>query len=366
MFNHIYELNKSRVPGLDLVRSLAILLVLIAHSRTLLKPFGFQIEYMSIAGFFGVEMFFVLSGFLIGGILLRMTKNRELSLRDVRIFWIRRWFRTLPNYYLILAINLVLFSFISELEFDWRFLFFVQNFITPHPLFFAEAWSLSIEEWFYLIFPIVVFLLIRLSAFEKHTILFSCLLMISGCLGLRIIHYFWMNPEWAYGFRQITPLRLDAIAVGILTRYFVEKTNFISSKWTLILFILFLIHISFHYYNFILGKSTELVGFYSKTFYFLSVSTAFALMILLVRDIKLRSSKITKWIIVISTISYSMYLIHYNLVLYLLKKFFRPDSPIESIAVVSAYFLITFYISGSLYLFFERPITLLRDKIAKE
>lgn len=97
--------ESKRVFGLDLMRSVAILLVLLSHTLMLFRFQYPMTGWGALSGILGVELFFVLSGFLIGGILLR---SFEKSCRgyDLLHFWRQRWFRTLPNYYLFLIINL--------------------------------------------------------------------------------------------------------------------------------------------------------------------------------------------------------------------------------------------------------------------
>jgi peptidoglycan/LPS O-acetylase OafA/YrhL len=101
------ENGKTRAFGLDLARAAAILLVLVAHSSHLWGPYfqsmGIDVARTSLlAGVEGVELFFCLSGFLIGGLLLEID-SRGGSASAVKIFLIRRWMRTLPLYYLTLA-----------------------------------------------------------------------------------------------------------------------------------------------------------------------------------------------------------------------------------------------------------------------
>src|SRR5262245_39179853 len=96
--------STDRVFGLDVLRAAAVSMVLVAHARYLVMPLLPSAACLSIFGFLGVELFFVLSGFLIGGIILR-TFPEVPRLPTLGHFWIRRWFRTLPNYYLFLALN---------------------------------------------------------------------------------------------------------------------------------------------------------------------------------------------------------------------------------------------------------------------
>ncbi|MBT8377560.1 MAG: acyltransferase family protein, partial [Bacteroidia bacterium] len=101
--------QSQRIFGLDVVRAIAILLVLISHSTILIFPESnsnavFAIQFF---GTIGVDIFFVLSGYLIGRILLKQLQTQDFSFKNVLYFWIRRWFRTLPNYYLILIVNII-------------------------------------------------------------------------------------------------------------------------------------------------------------------------------------------------------------------------------------------------------------------
>lgn len=151
-------MRTERIFGLDLLRAIAIICVLIAHTTFIISEKldnAFTYEF----GFLGVEFFFVLSGFLIGGILIKLTTSEGgLSFEKIKSFWIRRWFRTLPNYYLIFvfsSINEVLYRHHYDSHF-LTFLIFSQNFTSPPPPFFNVSWSLSIEEWFYVTFPILM------------------------------------------------------------------------------------------------------------------------------------------------------------------------------------------------------------------
>jgi len=103
----VYINYQHRIFGLDVIRTIAILLVLLSHSTLLLFPENNHISLTAIRffGTIGVDLFFVLSGYLIGGLLLRQIRNGKTAFKNFMYFWIRRWFRTLPNYILILAFN---------------------------------------------------------------------------------------------------------------------------------------------------------------------------------------------------------------------------------------------------------------------
>ncbi|MCE2742657.1 MAG: acyltransferase family protein, partial [Fluviicola sp.] len=101
-------MNNERNFGLDLIRFIAIILVVIVHSSFFLN----QNFINSIYIIDGVDLFFVLSGFLIGKIIINniIVKNK-IEFKDVKSFLIRRWLRTIPNYVLFLIINIVLIYF---------------------------------------------------------------------------------------------------------------------------------------------------------------------------------------------------------------------------------------------------------------
>lgn len=130
-----------RTFGLDLLRAIAILIVVINHGGWMLEKADSNFPWIPLIN--GVELFFVLSGFLIGGILIKTIQTTpQLTISTLGNFWIRRWLRTLPNYYLILGLNiLVVFSgVINEdfTQFNWKFFLFLQNFSEPFYGFFGN------------------------------------------------------------------------------------------------------------------------------------------------------------------------------------------------------------------------------------
>jgi len=136
------ELKQERIFGLDILRALAILFVVIGHgivyfseeTRTFLSWFIFD----------GVSVFFVLSGFLIGGILVKLLEKNRGSVSKMLLldFWVKRWFRTLPNYFLVLILLFVLNCCFTN---DFSpgtikpYLIFSQNLFTSHPDFFYRS-----------------------------------------------------------------------------------------------------------------------------------------------------------------------------------------------------------------------------------
>src|SRR5690606_36478664 len=154
-------MSANRIFGLDLLRAIAILMVIFGHGMQLVPDLGQLAKFLDTFFYLGVEFFFVLRGFLIGGILMK-TISTSSTFSDIFPFWKRRWWRTLPNYYLFLFLNFLGFGLLKEgFRFDWSYLVFLQNFTTPNSGFFSVSWSLAVEEWFYLFVPLVYFFALR-------------------------------------------------------------------------------------------------------------------------------------------------------------------------------------------------------------
>jgi len=148
----------SRLPGLDLLRAVAIVWVMLTHGGM----FGLigDDNWFAGYGWMGVDLFFALSGYLIAGQLLRPFARGEAP-RYSR-FFARRLLRTLPAYLVVVALYF-LFPVLQDrdrIQPLWRFLTFTQN-LGPNPAgkSFSHAWSLCVEEQFYLVLPMVVALL---------------------------------------------------------------------------------------------------------------------------------------------------------------------------------------------------------------
>lgn len=150
--------TRERQPGLDLLRALAIVLVVSYHAGI----YGFALPYRwHRFGWIGVDLFFVLSGYLIARQLLGpLALGRPLR---VGRFFARRALRILPAYLVILAVYFLIPSWreFPEIPPLWKFLTFVQNIGLRGGTAFSHAWSLCIEGQFYLILPFVLLTVVR-------------------------------------------------------------------------------------------------------------------------------------------------------------------------------------------------------------
>jgi peptidoglycan/LPS O-acetylase OafA/YrhL len=142
--------------GLDLARFMAIASVVAVHCFSVFLGMAHRPTPMAIVvgGMFGVELFFVLSGFLIGRLLFDIV-DTDPTPRGWAIFMVRRWLRTLPLYFVWLVLVAVVLPGPTHLL---RYMTLTQNLAWPMPAdhWFNESWSLAIEEWFYILFSVAL------------------------------------------------------------------------------------------------------------------------------------------------------------------------------------------------------------------
>ena len=130
------------------------------------KSNAFIPTLFGLFGFWGVELFFVLSGFLIGSILYKTFINENFILKSVFHFLKRRWFRTLPNYYLVLILNILIAFFLGfSIENTGSYFLFLQNFASKSPAFFFFFFFFLIESYifFFLLFFLFFFVFFLLK-----------------------------------------------------------------------------------------------------------------------------------------------------------------------------------------------------------
>ncbi len=199
---------KVRDPNLDLLRAVAIVLVVAYHVSQRLPIDNAAVNSLLQKGALGVDLFFVISGYLIGGLYWREKQlNRSVGL--IR-FWLRRSLRTLPPYMAALGLAWVLAYAHRREPFDWRFLLLVQNYFEKIP-FFLVSWSLCIEEHFYLGMPLL------LGVLRGRVALVSLLIVgLAGPVCLRFLHQLYTpdlsGPGYSYA---ATHLRLEGLTLGV-------------------------------------------------------------------------------------------------------------------------------------------------------
>ena len=372
------SLKDNRIFGLDILRSVAILLVLYYHSRSLLAGF-FQfrlfsnfIAFSDLTGVFGVEIFFALSGFLIGRIIIKDCLSDNYKFRTVITFWIKRWCRTLPLYYILLGITFFVWKYFYNTQFDISYLFFLQNMFGIRPDFFAESWSLSIEEWSYILIPLFLFisrLLIKMNRKNLFKLLLAYLLL---CLlyKIYILKALGISVYNIESLRTIVVFRLDAIIYGIIAAFIYKYTSFYSRHYKLIMIfsIIFMIFnyvvIRLSYAPFYLSK-IELYNMYVNycALSFTNISVALLVPCMMIVTFERVSLFFKKGVTFISKISYSIYLTHYSLIFVPFFKHLAPQTILKSFLYFCYYILIVIVLSAITYQVIEKTFIQLRDTL---
>jgi peptidoglycan/LPS O-acetylase OafA/YrhL len=216
-----------RIPELDGLRGIAIGMVVVFHYFIVPQTarHGSALAYALVPGrlaWTGVDLFFVLSGFLIGGILM----DARRSSNYFRVFYTRRFYRIVPIYSVLLVIACILVSLVHHglsLGLNWvtrdelplvPYIFYIQNFWmafrnSPGSFLLAVTWSLAIEEQFYLTLP----LLIRILAGARLTSVIVVGIFAAPILRISL-HTIW--PQNASSYFVLMPCRADALLLGVL------------------------------------------------------------------------------------------------------------------------------------------------------
>ncbi|MCG8415143.1 MAG: acyltransferase, partial [Pseudomonadales bacterium] len=213
------SLNNSRhIAGLDGLRGIAILSVLVYHLF-----FYFFADYLPLVagGFLGVDLFFVLSGFLITYLSLQEFETRQ-SLH-IGKFYLRRVLRLIPALAVFLLVMVIVFAITGELQGSGRFffsvLFYFHNwmvyFTLQTPEVFGHLWSLSIEEQFYIFWPFVLLVILRLLPSKVTMIVL--LLIVCGVAFLRF--KLWEGVDSWLQLYLRTDMRIDGFCAGALTAF---------------------------------------------------------------------------------------------------------------------------------------------------
>ncbi|WP_298556199.1 acyltransferase [uncultured Algibacter sp.] len=364
---------KNRIFGLDVLRAIAILMVLFSHSTLLLFP-NQQHLLITIIQFFGtigVDLFFVLSGYLIGTIILKQLQKGKTKFKDFCYFWMRRWFRTLPNYFLILSLNILALyvlkgKIINEVI---TYFGFLQNFNSPHPNFFTEAWSLSIEEYAYIIGPLLLFILVsyfkKTSKNQLFLITVLGIIILVTCLrfNFHLSNKIQSMHEWSQEIRKVVIYRIDSIYYGFLAAFLIYNFNsFVKQFERRFFWIGLVLFLGIHILIFGFDLQPEHATLFFNIFYLplLSISLLLLFPVFVNWD---QSNRFKSQITQISILSYGLYLVNYSLILLTMQHFINIEvqSVFIKIILLAVYWLSSFALAFLLYRFFEKPMTDLRD-----
>jgi peptidoglycan/LPS O-acetylase OafA/YrhL len=209
------DLRKGRILQLDVLRGIAILMVLWYHAVLPPEQSGRFYPFAALGariGYSGVDLFFVLSGFLIGGLLFK--EIRLFNALNIPRFWIRRGLKIWPAYYALLLVIFIRLTRHSGLHVAlhqiWPSVFALQNYLHTAA---EQIWSLAVEEHFYLLLPIVLVALPRHNRDGRLTIPALPALAATVCVAGFFLRVF------DDGITDRTHLNIDAMFFGVLLAY---------------------------------------------------------------------------------------------------------------------------------------------------
>jgi peptidoglycan/LPS O-acetylase OafA/YrhL len=189
--------RENRRPNLDGLRALAVLLVLLHHTSNNVSNDNVFFNFMQ-TGWNGIHLFFILSGYFIGNILLReVRRTGDLSLTT---FWARRGLRTWPVYYVVLLFQI--WRTHPSWSTLWPYTVFLQNY-TSRPI-YSVTWSIAVQEQFYLVLPLLILSITWFKTLRHQT---SYLLL--SCIACGFAGIWWQGNSTQIG-------ALAPLAAGVL------------------------------------------------------------------------------------------------------------------------------------------------------
>jgi len=361
--------------GLDAVRAAAIALVLTTHGSTFFFWEHYDVLAFSyVTGYFGVEIFFVLSGFLIGTILMKeLVENGSWA--SLFRFYARRWLRTIPLYAFVMLITWA----VVGRPFHGYALLFIQNFDERALGFMPVSWSLTIEEWFYLVVPFATLVLcLAVGGIEPfrtrgrvRLAIGLCVWIIVGEAFARWLYVLLEQPTWDYGVRKQIPLRLDSLVAGVLLaalkRHRTSVYERLRSKAALLSAVAALVWCGGIVYEHVRDGTID-SSLFARTLLFTIVSLALAICLAslegrqALQAFAARGGRIARAVTFASVTSYAAYLAHWEIFIYY-------DALVEQPSRLTSWALSVFALTATLtaayalHRLVERPFMQLREKL---
>lgn len=325
--------SKTYYPFLDGFRAWAVLWVVLHHmnsffnTRELFGIYFYRAFRFNIAGHLGVDMFFVISGFLITGLLLDDFNNGKINFKR---FYIRRIFKIIPQFYFavffVFAFSRVVPSFtvpeyIEETfqygqSFPFSYFLFYQNYVNEFSM-LAHTWSLAIEEQFYLVYPMVLYLIVANQKKIENRRRTLTIVLILFIVGVNIRRYFYFDSMdeslTIFSLKQIqgTFIRVDALVFGCLIRIWEPSVKKISLMYKRIISLLCLV-IGLSIYLYYIWKGFGFLYWYSYAFAY--IAPGLLIISGLTGSNFLTKISSLKWIRWLGRQSYGIYLWHYILI----------------------------------------------------
>ncbi|RTL46480.1 MAG: acyltransferase [Burkholderiales bacterium] len=356
----------TRLPGLDLLRSIAIVWVMCFHTF-LIGGLGPDWEWLTRFGWAGVDIFFVLSGFLIGSQWLQaLRQGKRPSLGH--FYWRRAW-RILPAFAAVLGVYLA-FPVLREephLEAWWQFATFTLNLFIDYGQnrAFSHAWSLCVEEHFYLVFPLLALWMMR----RPSTLRFGglCALLVLGGVALRgavWLHMTATQPERPWFIEDLyypTWSRLDGLLLGVMLAALRTTRPQAWQRLQQHANLLALAGLALAGLALMLFR--QRTGLAANTVGWPLLSLAFGLLVLAASAPRSWLSRLalpgTGWL---AAVSYSLYLSH-KLAMHAVHTWITPALPVQGLALFPVYAAVILAVGAALHYAVERPGLALRDRL---
>jgi peptidoglycan/LPS O-acetylase OafA/YrhL len=343
--------RKSRIANLDFVRTLAILAVVLYHTTQMVAGESL-INVFTHTGQYGVDLFFVLSGFLIGG--LYWAEKNQVGKVNLPKFIKRRVLRTAPPYFFALVLSFLPVWILEGRPFDFGYLFFLQNYYVEIP-FFLVSWSLCVEIHFYILLPLY------LAVIQKSGIRNKYMPLIIGLSAFcpMLFRTFFIDYDSAqkFGFYlTASHFRFDGLLLGVLASYYsFYKHKYIEyiSKFSNIVYLL----------NIVFIISIPIIPKYWMYKFGLTIlAVLFCLIVSVLSQNKPLTISSSSLIKTIAQCSYSIYLTH-ALVIHVIIRFsrlLRLNSLITWLLMVFTIFIFGYIF----YIIVEKFSLLVREKLA--
>ena len=357
------DVDSKRVFGLDFLRAFAIICVLYGHAGILLNDTSFD-WFASIPMPHGVDIFFILSGFLIGNSFMSyMDKYDGVGRTKILNFYSKTALRILPNYYFMLIINYILVRCLvipGDIETFpiWRFATFTQNIVTPFWGFYWESWSLPVQWWFYIFFPL---LLLTFGYFSKpkRFIPWMCVIFVILSIMYRyVIEYHAVNSfSWDVWIRKTMVSRMENIYIGVFAAWIM---HYFKEKWERHAVVSFVMGIVLYVVTCIIPH--EVGSVYYNIVYLTLSAIAIALWLPLFTKWKTCKTRVGGFISRVSILSYAMFLTNLCVSTIMVNDF----SSFVKTHGIWAYLIFwptVLAVSYLLHIFIEKPFMKIRERL---
>lgn len=351
--------TRNRVFGLDLLRAFAIFCVVHRHGKHLL--YGTRLDWLANLPLpHGVDLFFVLSGFLIGLSVIKMSGQPDMG-RNIWRFYGKTALRILPNYYALLLVNLLVVhcGLINAGAHPplYRYITLTQNIATPFKGFYWESWSVPIQWWFYIFFPLFVLFVRRMAG--RYAVAVVAVVAVAAAVVYRAIVCVGVDDPFYYDIivRKTLASRSDSIYVGVLAAWISRAFPdfWLKSRWWALAAGIGLFVVA-HTVGYTLGDV------YSTVILPLIVPVSATLALPALTSWKHSGGKVAKGVMVLSLLSYSMFMSN-------LMMAYVVDGPLRSFSLANGeaayglFWLLVVVATFVLYYSVERPAMRLRERL---